>query len=248
MFRVLYNIIISPFGLVNFKYFFLADVITSMGEVLKDLCYVINGLLIWDWTHKRDNLDWTLFIIGILPFWFRFWQCVNKFVTSNYKNKTQFYNALKYTSKMMPAIVAMTMKGKVSTETFWSVFIFSQVFCTMFVLIWDLYMDWGLLRGTIPGRKLLRNQLTFPPKFYYACIILNTLLRFYWVVPMAIGKTKNEIMENLEVFAFEGMLSEAIRRTLWAIIRIENESFNNFEQYRTIVAIPPLREASRDDE
>jgi len=38
------------------------------------------------------------------------------------------------------------------------------------------------------------------------------------------------------------MLAEAIRRTIWALIRVENEFFNNFESYRSIITIPNLFE------
>lgn len=46
--RVVLNILISPFGLVNFKYFFLADVITSMGVTIKDITSVIIGISVWN--------------------------------------------------------------------------------------------------------------------------------------------------------------------------------------------------------
>lgn len=36
------------------------------------------------------------------------------------------------------------------------------------------------------------------------------------------------------------MMVETYRRTLWAILRIENEFFNNYEGYRTIPTIPML--------
>ena len=36
------------------------------------------------------------------------------------------------------------------------------------------------------------------------------------------------------------MMAEATRRTFWAVLRIENEFYNNFEQYRTIPTIPNL--------
>ena len=38
---VLYNIFISPFGLVRFKHFFLADVITSFVNPLKDIGFIL---------------------------------------------------------------------------------------------------------------------------------------------------------------------------------------------------------------
>ena len=33
---------------------------------------------------------------------------------------------------------------------------------------------------------------------------------------------------------FSNMMAEAIRRTLWSLIRVENEFYNNFEAYRSI--------------
>ena len=44
--------------------------------------------------------------------------------------------------------------------------------------------------------------------------------------------------------ALMGMLAEAIRRAVWAVLRVENEFFNNYEQYRDIIAIPPLEDDS----
>lgn len=42
------------------------------------------------------------------------------------------------------------------------------------------------------------------------------------------------------------MFAEAIRRSVWAVLRVENEFFNNYEQYRDIIAIPPFEDS--DDE
>lgn len=36
------------------------------------------------------------------------------------------------------------------------------------------------------------------------------------------------------------MLAEGYRRFQWALIRIENEFFNNYEAFRTITTIPDL--------
>jgi len=35
-------------------------------------------------------------------------------------------------------------------------------------------------------------------------------------------------------------MAEVIRRTVWAILRVENEYYNNFEKYRDIITIPPI--------
>lgn len=44
----------------------------------------------------------------------------------------------------------------------------------------------------------------------------------------------------MELLPFASLMAEAIRRTIWALLRVENEFFNNFEAYRTIPKIPDL--------
>jgi hypothetical protein len=36
-----WNILIAPFGKVQFRHFFIADILTSMGQVLKDMGYIV---------------------------------------------------------------------------------------------------------------------------------------------------------------------------------------------------------------
>ena len=110
----LYNIFISPFGKVSFKFFFLADVITSMGVTLKDFGYVVFAILDNKWADnaslkKKHPLSMIIFLatVDLIPFWFRYWQCINKWVLSGFTNKSQFYNSLKYVSKMGPGIVCI---------------------------------------------------------------------------------------------------------------------------------------------
>ena len=84
----------------------------------------------------------------------------------------------------------------------------------------------------------MRDQVTFSHGFYYKAIVTNLLLRFWWLIAVFIGLDET----NLQITLFIGMMAEAIRRTLWAIIRIENEFFNNFEKYRDIIIIPPMQD------
>ncbi len=86
--------------------------------------------------------------------------------------------------------------------------------------------------------------MSYKPSFYYICIFLNTFFRFWWLIG-AIGlkfKGPAFFLQNFELLSLAGMMVEAIRRTLWSIIRVENEFFNNFENYRDIIAIPPVKE------
>jgi hypothetical protein len=44
-----------------------------------------------------------MLIIGMIPFWFRFWQCINKGILQH--NNAQFVNAGKYLSKLIIPVV-----------------------------------------------------------------------------------------------------------------------------------------------
>ena len=79
-------------------------------------------------------------------------------------------------------------------------------------------------------------------------MVINTIFRFWWVISLFTIKhtTETEFLYVLDVLGFVSMMTEAVRRTIWSIIRVENEFFNNFEQYRDIVMIPPIRDDSND--
>jgi len=129
------------------------------------------------------------------------------------------------------------------TTTF--VFYFaSQVFTTLFCLYWDYKWDWGLFRGSTKENWYLRDKKRFSPRVYITMMILNFLFRLWWIVPTLSLDLSDTfpVLSNLEFLVFAGMLVEAVRRGLWSILRVENEFYNNLEQYRTILTIPPFKE------
>lgn len=71
----LVQIVLSPFGRVKFRDFFLADVITSMVQSLNDIAFTIYFFYPSNFTHNKspDQLSYTIigYILGIIPFWFR---------------------------------------------------------------------------------------------------------------------------------------------------------------------------------
>ena len=42
------------------------------------------------------------------------------------------------------------------------------------------------------------------------------------------------MIKTWDLLVFSSIIAEALRRTLWALLRVENEFFNNFENYKTI--------------
>ena len=56
-------------------------------------------------------------------------------------------------------------------------------------------------------------------------MFFNTIFRFWWLIgtfDIAYSKT-SVTSEYLEIMFFVGMMTEAFRRTFWAMIRVENE-------------------------
>ena len=45
---------------------------------------------------------------------------------------------------------------------------------------------------------------------------------------------------NLMYITWIEYIINFVRRTVWVVIRVESEFYNNFEQYRDVVTIPPM--------
>lgn len=58
------------------------------------------------------------------------------------------------------------------------------IFSTCYSLAWDLTMDWGLLRCWKIGKFGLRDRIKYPPILYYYSMIMNTGLRFAWLLTL----------------------------------------------------------------
>jgi hypothetical protein len=59
-----------------------------------------------------------------------------------------------------------------------------SIFATLYSYVWDITMDWGLMRGTSAETRFLRERLKFPKRMYYFSMITNLLLRFSWVLTL----------------------------------------------------------------
>jgi len=74
---VIFNIVIAPFGSVRFRDFFFADILTSAGTTLKDVGIIFQLINEDNWTNFNSeitrNLEIYFYVVGILPFWWRFW-------------------------------------------------------------------------------------------------------------------------------------------------------------------------------
>lgn len=80
------DISIAPFRPVYFRTFFMADVITSAKPMLGDFCSMACFLDTDEWRpsiQTPQTCGWlkpTSYAWGILPYWWRFWQCIRRCV------------------------------------------------------------------------------------------------------------------------------------------------------------------------
>ena len=230
---------IFPIGknTVRFKHFVFGDVLITLADPFKNLilgyclmvcseCYLFNTR----GPCNRESIP--CWIISVYPQFVRFTQCINKFYYSRLL-WPHFGNVVKYFIRIINTSMGFFYerdKGKV--RFYFRVFI--GAISTSYNVFWDIYLDWGC------GRKnnkhfFLREKITFPQVMYYIAIFYNVIIRAVWTwnfipIPSHLSEWKNILTGSLDI----------IRRGLWALIRIENESLNNPEHYRSFLTIPDL--------
>lgn len=85
---------------------------------------------------------------------------------------------------------------------------------------------------------------------YYICMFINVIGLYFWAFVILLysqTESTDEAISSLEFFnnvmwiVWVELIVAAIRRTIWILIRFENEFFSNFENFRDIVTIPPIK-------
>jgi len=103
-------------------------------------------------------------------------------------------------------------------------------FASTYMIFWDVYMDWGLARKNSKN-MFLRNNILYPPIYYYIAILVNIFLRLTWLTILF-------DIKNVEMKVLILSILEVYRRSQWSLFRVENENSNNPEQYRAVLEIP----------
>jgi xenotropic and polytropic retrovirus receptor 1 len=87
--------------------------------------------------------------------------------------------------KYLATIIQIIMQYYKNTyQAYQMHFVLVATFATLYSYVWDITMDWGLIRGTKSDNKLLRDKLKFPKSFYYFSMVSNLLLRFSWTLTL----------------------------------------------------------------
>ncbi|KAL1022451.1 hypothetical protein UPYG_G00027810 [Umbra pygmaea] len=257
--KLLFRVFTAPFHRVEFADFWLADQLNSLGIVLLDLEYLIcfysfelewtnhKGLLPVNGQHMCHSYSYGVrAIIQCLPAWFRFVQCLRRYRDTK-RAFPHLVNAGKYSTTFFvvtfSALYYTHREQKHSDEDmfFYLLIIFSAI-SSLYTLIWDLKMDWGLFDRGAGENTFLREEIVYPQKAYYYCaIIQDVILRFAWTLKISLV-SMNDISSVGDKVATVLAPLEVFRRFVWNFFRLENEHLNNCGEFRAVrdISVAPL--------
>lgn len=218
----------APFHQVKFVDFFLADQLCSLVKVMQDIaysfCFIFSGAFV-----NSDASTCTLFalraqyVVAFLPYWFRLAQSLRRYFTEKPHNRRHLWGSGKYFCAML-----VTLFSLLQIRGAW---IFLSIVATMYNIVWDIKMDWGLLE---PGPAWpLRTKLRLSHKWiYYVCAFIDVGLRISWVLTLS-----PDVFQQDEVVLVLSSL-EILRRGINNFFRLENEFLNNCGKFRAVDTTP----------
>ncbi|KAM4629766.1 xenotropic and polytropic retrovirus receptor 1a [Polymixia lowei] len=258
--KLLFRVFTAPFHRVEFADFWLADQLNSLVFVLMDLEYLVcfyifelqwgnsKGLLpAFKGDYICNNYSYGVrAIIQCLPAWFRFVQCLRRYRDTK-RAFPHLVNAGKYSTTFFVVTFAAlygTHRDQRHTDAdmfFYLLIVFSTI-SSLYTLIWDLRMDWGLFDRGAGENTFLREEIVYPHKAYYYCAILqDVILRFAWTIQISL--TTNASIHSVgDMVATVLAPLEVFRRFVWNFFRLENEHLNNCGEFRAVrdISVAPL--------
>lgn len=229
----IWDVMVAPMGTTQFKEGFVGDILTSVVRVLIDLVfsvgYFLSGVRGWyskDLQLDRDSVQHNWYFssvlvpaITVLPLWWRFLQNLQR----SYEERTRWPhlgNACKYATAQTVALYGL-FHADAKSNPAW---LFGFVFATLYQFLWDIFMDWDIVRVR-SGRVVLRENLLYRSKaFYLAVATINLCLRFFWTLTL-IPDGKGEAWQASLQVRLSPILAgaEICRRCMWGFLRLENE-------------------------
>ncbi|EMG47748.1 hypothetical protein G210_1799 [Candida maltosa Xu316] len=231
-----WRLILSGFYPVEFRDFFLGDIISSltytMGNISFFFCLYSNH---WNGTLNDQpeskntcgsSKSRSMGFFSTLPSIWRFLQCIRRFMDTG-DWFPHLANAMKYTISAVYYITLSVYRidRRPQNKAVFIVFAFiNSVYCS----IWDIVMDWSLLQSD-SKHYLLRDHLFYKkPVYYYVAMVTDVVLRFQWVFYAFF----NQQIQQSAVTSYFVALAEIFRRFIWLSIRMENEHATNVFLFR----------------
>lgn len=234
-FRLL-RAVLWPSAAPAFPEVLLADALTSLSKVLKDLgtyfvvlYATLKGIPVID---CHDSAMIFLAFLASLPFLIRVRQCFLQLETCpDFTAKLiVLVNLGKYLTAFPPIwITAVSSLGFVSPNLP-QILTVAAFLNSIYSFLWDILMDWGLLGNFCREGRLLRRPrgaVSWP--IYFFAALVNLALRFSWTINRWPGFS--QLHSSVIVLLIE--VGEVCRRALWNVFRIEWEGIQQWERVST---------------
>ena len=233
---------VAPAVPVAFCDFFMADQLVSQQQCLCDvaylLCFYASGAYAhlggaqhhqpgrWPLDLERGHLQLPLHLACVLlPFWLRIAQCARRL-----RDERRALHGTNIGKYLLGAAAAATRTLFVLSQHGTgrrTAFITCSTLASAAGFLWDLRMDWGLLRTAAedagrPSLPLLRpNLMSGPPALYYTAIAVNLVLRFAWLITLLAYPYAPVAVTTVTACL------EVSRRCAWSFFRVEAEHVAN---------------------
>ncbi|OBT67417.1 hypothetical protein VE03_02981 [Pseudogymnoascus sp. 23342-1-I1] len=219
---------------VEFRDFFLGDMYCSLTYVTANI-ELFFCLYASHWANPPQCNSGHSRLLGFftaLPGIWRALQCLRRY----YDTRSAFphlANFGKYSTTILYYITLSLYRIKES-RTHLAIFITIAVVNSIYSTLWDLFMDWSLLQPSAK-HKFLRPVLGYKsPWYYYSAIVFDVLLRFNWIFYAFF--THNT--QHSTIASFFISFSEANRRGVWTLFRVENEHAANVMRFKASRDVP----------
>ncbi|KAL0385849.1 UNVERIFIED_CONTAM: Phosphate transporter [Sesamum radiatum] len=255
--KCVFRCLCAPLYKVRHPDFFLADQFTSQVQAIRSFEYYI---CFYGWGRLSQRLNRCsnydlynvfYFIVGVVPYWFRFLQCIRRLFEE--RDFAHGYNGLRYFLTIVAVVIrtAFELRKKVA----WKVLaLVSSAIAAIANTYWDIVVDWGLLQRKSENLFLRDKLLITHKSVYFTAMVLDVFLRFAWL----------QLVLTLDVHSLQGntistifSCLEILRRGLWNFFRyisklyiesltfetislkwLENEHLNNVGKYRAFKSVP----------
>lgn len=237
MVKVLVRILTAPLYPVRFHDFFINDQLMSLGFSLQTVAWLIH--LTASKTKEVPLVHdafipalWYVAVLSALPAFWRILQSLRRCVDGGFFFFPHMANLIKYAFSFTIPFIAL---GVNRMSWMFYLRLALQFVGSIYALIWDICMDFGLVQGgRINGS--LRETLLFPsPYIYHGLMLFDLVFRFLWILPVVklVPRGMPSIVQSLGL-----AVAEVIRRFVWNFFRVEYEQVNNCNSLRAYADIP----------
>jgi len=236
---------LAPFFCVYFCDNMVGDVLTSVAKPLQDIpgtmCYlfshhpqveesvkrfIAHGDTCASWQH---TYFWPC--IAGAPFLFRFMQCGRRFRDT--KDVRHLCNLGKYSASLLVVVVAAFTSSPLAIASV-------SLFATMYAATWDILLDWGINCQALglSRTESCEFRRLFRPPVYWVCSFLDLIARFSWVLSLLPITVLTDSLVNRALLQMFISVAEIARRSMWAVLRIENEQVSNASKFMAFHWVP----------